>query len=270
MKDDDTSFRMLKNLIKKNLGFNCDQYKESHFRRRIDVRLRASRAKTFSDYIDILNKNPAEYKQLMDTLTVNVTNFFRNPETYDVIERDVLPVIIKSKSSSPLKSIRIWSAGCSIGVEAYSIAILLHTLLKDDFNRYKISITGTDIDKGSLFKAQEGLYTEVEMKDVDAKIKDKYFVKKDNKYQVIEELRNLMTFKRQDLITDPKTKGFDAIFCRNVTIYFTKELQEQLYMDFYESLNTGGFFIMGKTETMIGPSKDVFKPFNTKERIYNK
>lgn len=270
MIDDDASFRVLKSLIKKNIGFNCEQYRESHFRRRIDVRLRNTRTDSFSDYIAYLKKDPAEYKQLMDTLTVNVTNFFRDPVIFDIIEHGVLPEIIKSKANSPLKSIHIWSAGCSIGVEAYSIAILLHTLLKDDFKNYNITITGSDIDKVSLFQAQEGIYSEAEMKDVDAKIIDKYFVKKGNKYQVIDELRNLMTFKRQDLITDPMTKGFDAIFCRNVTIYFTKELQQVLYMDLYDSLSTGGFFVMGKAETMVGPAKDMFKPFNAKVRIYIK
>lgn len=268
--DEQESFQVLKNLIKKNIGFNCEQYKEAHFKRRIDVRMRSTSSKNYADYIKHLNSNPAEYTSLIDTLTVNVTDFFRNPETYEHVEKDVLPAVIKSKAKSPLKSIRIWSAGSSIGVEAYSIAIMLHNLLKQDFKRYKISIIGTDIDKASLFKAQLGVYSETEMKGVDPKTAEKYFVKKGDKYHVIDELKKITSFKRNDLISGAKMTGFDIIFCRNVTIYFTKELQEKLYMIFYDSLNNGGYYVMGKTETMIGPAKDVFKPFCARERIYVK
>lgn len=261
---------MLKQLIKKNLGFNCEHYKEAHFKRRIDVRLRATRSSSHSDYIDILNKDPAEYTFLMDALTVNVTNFFRNPEAFDVVEKEVLPSIIKAKSNTPLRSIRIWSAGCSIGVEAYSIAIQMHRILKKDFGNYNIIIEGTDIDSTSLSRAEEGVYTESEIKDVDSRIRDQYFELKDGKYCVIDEIKKVTSFKRHDMISGPKRQGFDMIFCRNVTIYFEKELQERLYQDFYNGLNKYGFFVMGKTETLIGPSKDFFEPFNTKERIYLK
>lgn len=267
---DDANFIMLQRLIKKNLGFNSEQYKEAHLKRRIEVRMRVQNAKNYNDYIGILHKNPAEYTSLIDTLTVNVTNFFRNPETYEAIEKEVLPAIIKAKSNTPLRTIRIWSAGCSIGVEAYSIAIMLHKLLKHDFSKYRITIIGTDIDKASLFKAELGVYSEAEMKGVDNQILDRYFKINDGRYHIIDELKNITTFKRNDLISGTKPSGFDAIFCRNVTIYFKKELQEQLYMNFYEALNNGGYFVMGKTETLIGPAKDMFKPFNTKERIYSK
>jgi chemotaxis protein methyltransferase CheR len=188
---------------------------------------------------------------------------------YDIVEKEVLPALIKAKSSG-LRSIRIWSAGCSIGVEAYSIAMLLNHLLGDDFSKYSIKITGTDIDKDSLIKAQNGTYTDIEMKDVRPAFLKKYFTKDGNKYTISDELKKITQFKKQDLISGPKMSGFDAVFCRNVTIYFQKELQEQLYLDFYNALGKDGFFVMGKTETLIGPSKDKFKPYNSKERIYQK
>lgn len=267
---EDTDFTMLKSVIKDRLGFNCEYYKDSHFKRRIDVRLRASGAKNYGEYVRLLKDNPGELDILMDTLTVNVTNFFRNTEVYDIVEKEVLPAVIKAKSTTPLRSIKIWSAGCSIGVEAYSIAMLLHHILGDNIKKYNITITGTDIDKASLQQAQQGVYGEVEMKDVRPAFLKKYFVQQGNHYQVIDEIRKMAHFKSHDMISGPKMKGFDIIFCRNVTIYFEKELQEKLYMDFYEGLNDNGFFVMGKTETLLGPSKDRFKPFNAKERIYNK
>lgn len=261
---------MLKQLVKKNLGFNSEHYKETHFKRRIDVRLRSTNSGGYGDYINVLNNDPSEYTALMEVLTVNVTNFFRNPEAFDVIEKKVLPSIIEAKKNTPLKSIRIWSAGCSIGVEAYSIAIQMHRILKKDFGNYKIIIEGTDIDKASLLKAEQGMYTKSEIADVDSKTRDQYFELKDGMYCVIDDIKKVTSFKRHDLISGPKRQGFDIIFCRNVTIYFEKDLQEQLYLNFYNALNKYSFFVMGKTETLVGPSKDLFDPFNAIERIYAK
>lgn len=266
---DDQEYLKLKGLIKKNLGFNCEQYKDAHFRRRIDVRMRSTNSKNYGEYVQHLNTHKEEYQHLMDTLTVNVTNFFRNSETYEVVEKEVLPAIIKSKSTG-LKHIRIWSAGCSIGVEAYSIAILLKKVLGDNFSKYNIQITGTDIDKDIIKRAEEAIYTDVEMKEVPNDIRIKYFEKIGDNYHLKEEIKKIAKFRKNDLISGEKLTGFDAIFCRNVTIYFEKQLQENLYMDFYNGLNKGGFFVMGKTETLIGPSKDLFKAFNPRERIYQK
>lgn len=268
-KKDDEYYQTLKNLIQKNLGFNSNQYKDSHFKRRIDVRLRATNTSTYKEYVELLQSDRNEYPELMETLTVNVTNFFRNPEVYDIVEKEILPAIIKSKTGG-LRSIRIWSAGCSIGVEAYSLAMLFHHLLGKEFGKYNIKITGTDIDRESLLKAQSGVYSEAEMKDVRPAFLKKYFTKEEGKYLISDELKKITQFKKQDLISGPKMSGFDAVFCRNVTIYFQKELQEQLYMDFYNALGKDGFFVMGKTETLIGPSKDKFKSYNSKERIYQK
>jgi chemotaxis protein methyltransferase CheR len=267
---EDADLAVLKSLIKEKLGFNCEYYKNSHFKRRIDVRMRASGSKNYGDYVKLLKENTDERAVLMDTLTVNVTNFFRNSEVYDIIEKEVLPAVIKARGAGHIKSIKIWSAGCSIGVEAYSIAMLLHHILGDSIKRYNISITGTDIDKASLQQAQQGVYSEAEMKDVRPAFLKKYFVLQGNQYHVIDELKKMTHFKSHDMISGLKMSGFDIIFCRNVTIYFEKELQETLYMDFYNGLNENGFFVMGKTETLLGPSKDRFKPFNAKERIYCK
>jgi len=267
---EDADLAVLKGLIKEKLGFNCEYYKNSHFKRRIDVRLRASGSKNYGDYVKLLKESNDERTILMDTLTVNVTNFFRNSEVYDIIEKEVLPAVIRSRGASHIRSIKIWSAGCSIGVEAYSIAMLLHHILGDNIRRYNIQITGTDIDKASLQQAQQGVYSEAEMKDVRPAFLKKYFVLQGNQYHVTDELKKMTHFKSHDMISGLKMSGFDIIFCRNVTIYFEKELQETLYMDFYNGLNENGFFVMGKTETLLGPSKDRFKPFNAKERIYCK
>ncbi|HII02268.1 TPA: protein-glutamate O-methyltransferase CheR, partial [Methanosarcinaceae archaeon] len=270
IQEEDPDLELLKRAIKKNLGFNCEQYKESHFRRRINVRVRATNSSSYAEYLKILKKDQDEYRNLIEALTVNVSEFFRNPETYTVIEKEVLPALIKSKSNSLVKSIRIWSAGCAAGEEAYSLAILLHMLLDKEFGKYRISIMGTDIDSSSLEKARKGVYGENVLKNVDEKTRERYFIKKGGMYQVTDQLKNITHFKQHDLISGPKLSHFDMIICRNVMIYFNKEIQEQLHLDFYKALSQGGFFIIGKAETLLGTAAGYFKPYNTRERLYVK
>jgi chemotaxis protein methyltransferase CheR len=161
----------------------------------------------------------------MDTLTVNVTNFFRNSETYEVVEKEVLPTIIKSKSTG-LRNIRIWSAGCSIGVEAYSIAILLHKILGNNFSRYNIQITGTDIDKDIIKRAEDAMYSEVEMKEVPADIRTKYFDYDGESYHLKAEIKKVAKIRRNDLYFRRKAHRFLRHILSYVTIYYEKNLQE--------------------------------------------
>jgi len=270
IQEEDPDLEILKKAIKKNLGFNCEHYKESHFRRRINVRVRATNSNSYAEYLKILKKDSDEYRYLIEALTVNVSEFFRNPETYTIIEKEVLPALIESKSNSLMKAIRIWSAGCAAGEEAYSLAIILHRRLGKDFGKYRISIMGTDIDSSSLEKARKGVYSENALKNVDEKTRERYFIKKGGMYQVTDQLKNVTHFKQHDLISGPKLSHFDMIICRNVMIYFNKEIQEQLHLDFYKSLTQGGFFIIGKAETLLGTAADYFKPYNTRERLYVK
>ncbi|WP_440954023.1 CheR family methyltransferase [Methanosarcina sp. Mfa9] len=270
IQEEDPDLELLKKAIKKNLGFNCEQYKESHFRRRINVRVRATNSSSYAEYLKILKKDQDEYRNLIEALTVNVSEFFRNPETYTVIEKEVLPTLIKSKSRSLVKAIRIWSAGCAAGEEAYSLAIMLHRLLGKDFGKYRISIMGTDIDSSSLEKARKGVYSESALKNVDEKTRERYFIKKGGMYQVTDQLKNITHFKQHDLISGPKLSHFDMIICRNVMIYFNKEIQEQLHLEFYKALSQGGFFIIGKAETLLGTAAGYFNPYNTRERLYVK
>jgi chemotaxis protein methyltransferase CheR len=268
--EEDQGFKLLKKIISENTGFNCEYYKEAHFRRRINVRVRATNSESYEVYLKLLKKDPQEYEFLVNTLTVNVSEFFRNPETFKIIEKEVIPSILKYRSGSLIRSIRIWSAGCAAGEEVYSLGILLHRTLKTDFNKYKIRIIGTDIDAQSLEKARKGVYSENSLKNLDPGTKERYFLKQKDTYQVIDELKNIAQFKHQDLISSPRIDHFDLIFCRNVMIYFKKEIQEQLQLNFYKILQKGGFFIMGKSETLLGTAANLFRPYNTRERLYIK
>lgn len=268
--EDSSRFNLLKKLIKENTNFNCEQYKEAHFRRRLNVRLRATGSECYADYLRQLKDNPSEYEKLKKTLTINVSEFFRNPETFEIIEKEVLPSLIKSKSDLSVKSIRIWSAGCAAGEEAYSLAILLHKVLGKDFKSYRINILGTDIDDSTLEKARKGIYNEDALKNVDPYVKEFYFTKKGETYQIIDQLKDMTYFKHHDMISGLSMSRFDLIICRNVIIYFKREIQEQLQVSFYESLNKGGFLIIGKAETVLGIAASYFKAYNSRERIYVK
>lgn len=268
LREDDSEFSELKFIIKREIGFNCEQYKQAHLKRRLAVRLRATQSKCYKEYADILLKNPDEQKQLKETLTVNVTELFRNPETYEAFHATALPELIKSRGEN--RNLKVWSAGCSNGEEPYSIAIMLIEYLGILARRYNISILGTDIDEDSLSKAGLGIFHPKALEKISKERLDRFFIKKYNNYQVTDEIHRMVTFKNHDLISGPKLSGFDIIFCRNVTIYFEQKLQEKLYLDFYNAMKDGGYFVMGKTETLIGQSSRLFKHVDLKERIYQK
>ncbi|AKB80570.1 Chemotaxis protein methyltransferase CheR [Methanosarcina horonobensis HB-1 = JCM 15518] len=268
--EEDPEFEPLKRVITESTGFNCEQYKEAHFRRRVNVRVRATNSENYAEYLRLLRKDSKEHDYLIKALTINVSEFFRNPETFRVIEKEVIPFLIKSRSDSLIRSIRIWSAGCATGEEVYSLAILLHRVLGKDLDRYRISIIGTDIDNLSLEKARKGIYRENVLKNVDISTKENYFVKRDETYQISDQLRNMVRFKRHDMISEPYTDRFDLIICRNVIIYFKKEIQEQLQLSFHQALNREGFFVIGKAETLLGTASKRFKPYNARERLYIK
>ncbi|MCX9089698.1 MAG: protein-glutamate O-methyltransferase CheR [Candidatus Methanoperedens sp.] len=267
--EDEREFSELKIIIKRKIGFNCEDYKQPHLKRRLAVRLRATESKSYRDYAQMLSKSEDEVNKLKETLTVNVTELFRNPETFDSVRNNVLPELIKQKGIN--KVIKIWSAGCSNGEEPYSIAIMLNEFLGHSIKRYNILIQATDIDDDSIAKAETAIFQPKQLEKIGQERINRFFVKKDsNNYQVIDEVKKLVKVKRHDLISGPKFSGFDILFCRNVTIYFEQSLQEILYMNFYNALNDGGYFVMGKTETLVGPSTQLFKRFDLKERIFQK
>jgi chemotaxis protein methyltransferase CheR len=269
VREDDAEFAELKTLIKRKIGFNCEDYKQAHLKRRLAVRLRANHSRSYKEYAGVLLTNESESQRLKETLTVNVTELFRNPETYESVSKNVLPELFKSKGIN--KTIRVWSAGCSNGEEPYSIAIMLREFLGISIKRYDISILGTDIDEDSLKKAENGIYHLKQLEKIGRERIERFFNQNDDyTYGVIDEIQNLVKFRYHDMISGPRLYGFDVIFCRNVTIYFEQALQEKLYLNFYNALNDGGYFVMGKTETLVGPAEGLFSPVDVKERIYQK
>ncbi len=243
--------------IKELINFDPMNYKEKPFTRRIKVRMRAVGVQSYKEYEVYLRKNINEQIKLKDTLTINVSKFFRNKEVFDVIKNEIIPQM--------KEPIRCWSAGCSTGEEPYSIAILLRECGKVG------NILGTDIDEDALRKAKEGVYTSFSMDEIPNEYLKKYFYEENGKYYLKDFIKNSVSFMALDFKDiDKLNMRFDIIFCRNVLIYLTKEFQEKLVMKFYELLEKGGFLILGMAES-IGFSKfGYFKPFKLRERIYRK
>jgi len=273
-KEYDPTFEQLKTHVKDLLEFNTLQYKDNFLGRRFDSRLRALHLDSYNAYWEFLKNDKAEQEKLLQELTINVTEFFRDNAVYDAFLHEVIPSLINEKPGK----IRVWSAGCSEGKEAYSIAMLFAEALGAQTVKNRIEIIGTDIDKDCLQHATVGTYysrpgiiqTDIAKQLQYLRNHAYYFDIHENIYTVKPLLKEVVRFEYHDLISGLKRRNFDVIFCRNVVIYFTRELQETLYADFYNALNPGGFFIMGKTETLVGPSRGTFVPFNTKERIFRK
>ncbi|RLG37800.1 MAG: protein-glutamate O-methyltransferase CheR [Candidatus Alkanophagales archaeon] len=263
-------FNILKRKISKKTGLDCYKYKDNYLRRRIDIRMKESGVSSYREYLRFLDEHPEEYVALLDKITVNVTQFFRDVEAFQVFKNEVLPQLLSEKKRRGSKILRIWSAGCATGEEPYTIAIILHEMLGGELKSFLVSILATDIDEQALKVAVAGLYEGASLRNVERRIVKKHFEHENGKYRIKDDIRRLVRFKKHDLISGEKFSHFDVIFCRNVMIYFSKELQGRLLMDFYEALNDGGFLILGRTETLVGAAKEKFACVNARERIYQK
>ena len=266
-------FEELKKGVKSLLGFNTDQYKNTYLGRRFNARLRAHNLDSYHEYWKLLKNNTSEQERLLNDLTINVTEFFRDRSVYQFLQRDLIPNI-----SNQRNRIRVWSAGSSDGKEAYSVAMLFLELLGEEEATSKVSIIATDIDQACLQRARTGAYFSrkgITQTDVSKQLSflrkpDLFFDITEDNYQIKPVVKKMVSFQYHDLISGPKKHNFDIIFCRNVVIYFSRSLQEVLYMDFYNALNSGGFFVMGKTETLVGEARTKFQPYNSLERVFQK
>lgn len=252
-------------------GLDFSQYRETSILRRINTRMDRYKTDSYDDYIKILQTNPAEYKELINALTINVTEFFRNPESFNAIDKIVIPRVIFSKSINQHKIIRALSCGCSSGDEPYSLAILLLEKLGDARKKFLLNIVGTDIDRDALEEAKNMVYSKNRLKAVSKKLLDEYFEKiGEDEYKLKSYVRNLVKFRYNNIITDTPFLLCDIILCRNLLIYFNKQLQEEVLLKLYECLNPGGFLVLGMVESLVGSAADVFETVDNRLRVYRR
>lgn len=266
----DNELQFLLDKLRRNKGVDFSLYRQGTLIRRIASRLRLTGCADYLEYIAYLNRCPEEYDRLLEEITVNVTEFLRNPEIFAAIGKIILPQILKGRQQDPGRSIRVWCAGTSYGEEVYSIAMLFLEAASNKAADFKVKIYGTDIDPNCIERARVGLYEPRQLKEVNSVLLKKYFLKDGENYQVKDEVKQLTEFKTHDLASDQPLINLDLILCRNVVIYFTRPLQEFVYSLFLKGLNKGGFLVLGKVETLWGYAQKYFEPFDNRERIYRK
>jgi chemotaxis methyl-accepting protein methylase len=268
---DDASFQSLTQQISDVEGLALHAYKEKCLRRRIAVRMRARGVHTYQDYQSLLQQHPEEYPKLRDSLTINVTKFYRNAATWESLADSVLPDLFQAREGR----VRVWSAGCASGEEPYTLAMVFADLA-DRLARRKwlnrVTIDATDIDRQCMARAETARYRPTVFEEAPDHFREEYCVPVDDEYQVIPRLRALVQVRHVDLMRDPPlTSEYDLVVCRNVVIYFDRPTQEQLYQTFADVLpKEKGVLVLGKVETLFGPVQKRFTLLDVRERIYRR
>ena len=261
---ENTAFQKVKRLVQESAGLNCSGYRDEYLKRRFEIRLRATGSNTFAKYIIYLRKNPGEFNNLLNDLTINYTNFFRDTDVYVYLEKILLPKLFQSKNP-----VRIWSAGCASGEEPYSLAILVHKILGRSIANHPVTIFASDIDKDALSKAKQGDYQQKQL-TMDQILIDQFFTKEERCFRVKDFVKQIIRFEQFDLMKTTTHQSLDLILCRNVMIYFSREGQQQIHMGFYNALRNGGYFISGKSEILSGEPSRKFLTIDTQARVYQK
>lgn len=235
-------------------GINLSCYKEKQMKRRIDSLIGKNGHNSYDSYVITLKANKVLYNEFINYLTINVSEFYRNPEQWLVLEKEIFPILLQKS-----RSIKIWSSACSTGDEPYTLVMVLNKFLplKD------IKILATDIDKGAIEKAVNGIYNSKSIDNLPKEYLDKYFSRIGEFYRVKDEVKNCVEFKQMNLLKDEYPKDCDLIVCRNVLIYFTEEAKVEIYKKFNKALKQNGILFVGSTEQIILSNRYSFKPIRT-------
>ena len=253
---DDKDWELFKDKLNRKTGIDLQLYKEQQMRRRINNLIQKTPFKSYTSFFNDAVKDKQKFADFIEYLTINVSEFFRNPDKFDQVEKDVIPYLLKRNDS-----LNIWSAGCSIGAEPYTLSIIMKELTPSKRHR----ILATDLDIEIIGKAKKGIYTADEIKSMRPDRKVKYFTKTpDGKFAIKPEIKMPVDFKRHNLLKDSFERNFDLILCRNVVIYFTEEAKAELYKNFFKALKPGGILFVGGTESILNARQIgyvTYKPF---------
>ena len=224
-------------------SIDLNAYKEQQMKRRIDTLISRNKISGYEDFVKALKADKELFEEFVSYLTINVSEFYRNPEQWELMDKQFIPMLIEKFG----KNLKIWSAACSTGDEPYSLVMALSRHLPLN----QIKIIATDIDKQILAQAKVGIYNEKSIASVPKDLRDKYFTKIGNSYQISNEIKSRVDFRQHNLIKDPYPDKCDFIICRNVLIYFTEEAKDDVFRKFCKSLKTGGFLFIGRTEQIM-------------------
>jgi two-component system CheB/CheR fusion protein len=252
-------------LIRTATGHDFSNYKQNTIRRRIERRMAVQQIERIEDYVKFLKEKPAEIESLYKDMLITVTNFFRDPEAFDIIEKKVIPSLLKDKSSD--SPIRVWVPGCGTGEEAYSIAILLSEAMSKLKKRFEVQIFATDLDSEAIERGRAGVYPEAIAADVSPERLKCFFLKEGSTYKIKKQIREMLVFAPQNLIKDPPFSKLDIVSCRNLLIYLDTVLQNKILPLFHYTLNPNGIMFLGSSES-IGEFSNLFEPIDVKWKIF--
>lgn len=264
------AFDRLRELVLAAGGIDLGFYKDRCVLRRLAVRQRACGAADLRTYLKIASRDPIERERLVKALTIHVSQFFRNPGTFQAIREVVLPGILAAKRASGGRTLRLWSAGCACGEEAYTLAILLLEAGPRIRDQFTCAVYGTDIEPDCLKASAVGSYPPASLAQVPAPWKQRYFQIADGRYHVLPELRKIVYFKRHNILDPPPFARIDIVLFRNVLIYMSESLQRRVLVGIHNTLNPDGYLVLGKVESLPDLSRPLFEPVNIAERVYQK
>jgi len=264
----DGDFDVLLIMLKETRGFDFTGYKRSTLQRRVRRRMATLNLGTFSEYRDFLELQPDEFNLLFDSLLINVTSFFRDAQAWQGLQEKVIPELLSAKS--PRAPVRIWSAGCATGEEAYTLAIVLAEALGPDHFRERVKIYATDLDEDALQQARAGAYDAAALADIPDRLRDTYFEDPTGTKRAFRrDLRRQVIFGRNDLTRDAPISRVDLLVARNTLMYFNAETQANVIRRFHFALSSPGYLFLGKAEMLLNHS-DRFVPVDLRKRLFRK
>lgn len=264
---EDPEFEALLEHIKRSRGFDFTGYKRSSLMRRVNKRMQMIGIDSYGCYLDHLEVHPEEFNSLFNTLLINVTSFFRDYSVWNYLSTEIIPRILAQRD--PEQLIRVWSAGCASGKEAYTLAIVMAETLGIETLRKRVKIYATDIDEEALSQARQATYMSRELGGLSLQQIEQFFEQSDAGYTFRKELRRSVIFGRHDLIQDAPISKIDLLVCRNTLMYFNAETQRRILSRFHFALQEGGFLFLGKAEMLLTHA-DTFTPVDLRCRVFTK
>ncbi|WP_437581828.1 CheR family methyltransferase [Sorangium sp. So ce887] len=264
--EDENQLHGLLDLVRERSGIDFKKYKQATILRRLRRRMAATNTDTLDDYMRYLAERPEEHQRLVNSFLIKVTEFMRDPELFAHLREVILPALI-THARSASRSLRIWSAGCATGEEAYSLAILVSELLGNELDTFHVRIFATDVDVDAVAFARRGIYGASSVEELPHELVERYFVAIDGQYQVKKRIRSLTVFGEHDLGQRAPFPHLDLVLCRNVLIYFTSELQRRTLHLFAFSLREGGYLVLGKAET-TSPLSEYFVANDLHQKVF--
>lgn len=269
---DDRFLAQVKRHLFKSRGVDLSGYSPSFVMRAIRKRMGRSDSEGYPAYARLLLRSDEETNELLNALSINVTEFFRDKGAFESFQVKAVRPLLESKIASGGGILRIWSAGCATGQETYTIMIGLSEELKrvGKANLPLLSVMGTDLSRDAVAKAKNGVFTMDEVKSVPDKYLSAYFERSGDNFTVAEALRKRVRFHLENLLDKPGSRFFDAIVCRNVLIYFSRPMHEIVMQNLYEALRMDGYLMLGRTEALIGDMRSKFCIVDQENRILRK